>query len=47
MPASSSVRLVNAAGNGSGTLLKSVPAHFVWLKNSWLQGAGRAIFELH
>jgi small-conductance mechanosensitive channel len=34
----SSVRLVSAAGNGSGTLLKSVPAHFVWLKNSWLQG---------
>jgi small-conductance mechanosensitive channel len=35
---SSNIRLVSAAGHGSGTLLKSAPVHFVWLKNSWLQG---------
>jgi small-conductance mechanosensitive channel len=35
---SSSTHWASGAGFGSGTLLAASHAHFVWLKNSWLQG---------
>ena len=34
---SSRIQFAGYAGYGSGTLLAAAPAHFVWLKNSWLQ----------